>query len=225
MDNLIIDFNQFDELTYIIEPGNYDRIYVKNAHSANIRNCCVKLTGTVNTMRGILIENCGKLNIFTDELSTKFIGGIQVSGDIKDLLLFNLHVLGGDHGLLMSQHNGVEEYGHVYIENCMFSHHRKEGIYIGKSLIGNELEHEKPPIIDQVTISQTICRQNLWDGCQVGNAKTVEISDCEFIDNGLAEYDWQDYDLTINPGCERVDISRAKYKTAQFLHTDKIFIR
>ncbi len=225
MDNLIIDFNQFDELTYTIEPGNYDRIYIKNAYSANIRNCCVKLLGTINTMRGVLIQNCKSLSVYADMYSTKLIGGIQVSGDIEDLQLFNLHVLGADHGLLMSQHNSIEKYGHVYIECCMFSHHRKEGVYIGKSLRGDELEHEKPPIIERVTITQTVCRQNLWDGGQVGNAKTVEISDCEFTENGLAEYAWQDYDLTINPGCERVDISDTKYKTAQFLHTGKTFIK
>lgn len=225
MDNLIIDFNQFDVLTYTIEPGNYDRIYVRNAYNANNGNCCVKLIGTVNTMRGMLIENCGKLNITGNRRPTKIIGGIQVSGDIESLRLSNLHVLGAGHGLLMSQHNGSEKYGHVYIEYCIFSHHRKEGIYIGKSLSGGESVYEKPPIIERVTISQTVCRQNLWDGGQVGNAKTVEISDCQFTKNGLAEYAWQDYDLTINPGCERVDISDTKYKTAQFLHTGKTFIK
>lgn len=224
MDNLIIDFNQFDVLTYTIEPGNYDRIYVRNAYNANNGNCCVKLIGTVNTIRGVFIENCGRLSIIGNGKPTKFIGGIHVSGDIESLRLSNLHILGAGHGLLMSQHNGVEEYGHVSIECCMFSHHRKEGIYIGKSLRGNELEHEKPPIIERVTISQTVCRQNLWDGGQVGNAKTVEISDCQFTKNGLAEYAWQDYDLTINPGCDIVKLESVKYGSAQFL-SNKVFIK
>lgn len=220
MDNLIIDFNQFDVLTYTIEPGNYDRIYIRNAHSAS----CVKLIGTVNTMRGVLVENCGNLNIFGNGNLIKLIGGIQVSGDIEHLQVLDLHVLGGEHGLLMSQHTGMEKYGHIKIYSCMFSHNLKEGIYIGKSLSGDELEHEKPPIIERVTILQTVCRQNLWDGCQVGNTNTVEISDCEFTDNGLAEYAWQDYDLTINPGCDIVKLESVKYGSAQFL-SNKVFIK
>ena len=224
MENLIIDFNQFDELTYTIEPGNYDRIYVKNANGIDDMSCSIKLIGTVNTIRGMLIENCKSLNVFANWQPTKLIGGIHVSGDIENLRLSNLHILGAGHGLLMSQHNGVEEYGHVYIEYCIFSHHRKEGIYIGKSLSGNELEHEKPPIIERVTILQTVCCQNLWDGCQVGNTKTVEISDCEFTESGLAEYAWQDYDLTINPGCDIVKLGSVKYGSAQFL-SNKVFIK
>lgn len=217
MENLIIDFNVTPDLDLTIEAGSYDRIYIKNA-SDNI----VNISGVVNTQRGVLIEDCNRLSIVGYGLkSVKVIGSIQVAGDIERLCLYNLHVLGGEHGLLMSQHAGTEKYGHVQIDNCMFSHNLKEGIYIGKSLSGDE--DEKPPMIESVEITQTICRENLWDGCQVGNTKKVEITDCEFVNNGLASFDWQDYDLTINPGCERVDIKNTKFETAQFL-SPKTFI-
>lgn len=223
MKNLIIDFEQIQSeemgrISYTIPGGNFDRVYIKNANH-NI----VYIAASVNTKRGILIEECTALSIMgVQNLPIKVVGGIQVAGDIKLLRLSHLNVLGGEHGLLMSQHTGTEKYGHVKIDSCMFSHNLKEGIYIGKSLSGDE--DEKPPMIESVEIIQTICRENLWDGCQIGNTKKVEITDCEFVNNGLAEYAWQDCDLTINPGCERVDIKNTKFKTSQFL-SPKTFIR
>lgn len=221
MENLIIDFDQINETQFHVNQSiHVGRIYIKNAKKFD--QVIFSEGITIRTDRPLAIIDCEALTMIGmgNNYNQPFLfGGIQVIGNIKELHIQGICITNGEHGLLMSQHTGLEEYGTVILADCVFINNKKEGVYIGKS------DSTKPsPMIDQILISCCQFINNGWDGLQIGRSKKVTIENCTMNRNGLEREPWQDFDLTINPICQRVDIESTTYERAQFL-SHPIFIK
>lgn len=207
---MTIDFENKNQTLSPTFDGTYDRVYIKNA----VEHCVLDLGYQIlNTTKPILINNCQSLTIRNGTI----IGGMQVAGDIGILVLKELKVLYGEHGLHMTQHTGEETYGSIYIQKCDFKYQSKEGIYIGKF-------NGEAPQIDRVSIHGTTVGHCGWDGCQVGNTQAVNMVNCDFHDNANSEMWGQNFNLTINPNCDMVKLTAVNFHNRAQVLSQKVFI-
>ena len=206
MDDLIIDFKALGrtgQLYIFDQTAEYRRVYIKNAgHFGFMSHVSVENGVRIITKEPLIMIDCDLLKIEghgSGMTRGEIYGGMQVTGDVKELHIVNLLVQGGEHGLLMSQHHKNEFYGHIVIEDSVFRDCKKEGIYIGHHA-------GDAPKIKGVILKNVTAQGCLWDGIQVANTEKVTLERCKALCNAIADVYGQNFNLTINPGVDRINL-------------------
>lgn len=174
---------------------------------------------------GFAIKIMGSKNITIKSDKLAVMGGIQVIGDLDNLYLENIDVLGGDVGLHMTQHNGTEQYGDIKLIGCSFSNCEREGSYIGKSEPDDRKKNIYYPKSRSITFIRCNFTRNFWDGNQAAHTEKFTAENCLMAGNGREGKEWQGKDLNLNYGVERADIINCEIPgQIQALGTTKLFI-